>query len=227
MDKPRLFDRGDPRVVPAEFGRFRLAACGGLVDATTGSAVYRHPSALTSAAAFADRVVLGTGTGEAVVLSADFQHITTFDLHDSPVADIAVAGGVLFALAADGSATWWDLATRERLGRARRTGALACIALPDNRFATVGEDLRLWSETEVVAIRAPHHLTTAAVTDDGMLIAAGSPTGPLVAYDLPTRQWFTAPITGIAALHYAPDRFLACTADGDVREIPVADLLGA
>ncbi|GAA2965987.1 hypothetical protein [Actinokineospora diospyrosa] len=199
--------------------------CGGLFDAITGSAVYRHPSALTSAAAFADNVVLGTSTGEAVLLSADFLPITTLRLHDAAVVDVAVAGDVLFALSADGAATWWDLATHERLGQVRHAGAIACIALPDNRFATVGADLRLWSESEVVTIRAPHPLAAVAVTDDGMLIAAGSPTGPLAAYDLPTRRWRSAPITGITALHYAADRFLACTTDGTIREIPADDLL--
>ncbi|WP_285609810.1 hypothetical protein [Actinokineospora globicatena] len=179
---------------------------------------------MTGSSTFSGHIALGTSTGEVVVLTAGFQHTATLDLDGSPLTDVAVAGGVLFALSADGSATWWDVSTGEQLGHKRGVFANACIALPDNRFATVGPELRLWSESEVAVVPTPRPLTTLAVSADGMLIAAGSPTGPLAVYDLPTRQWVTVPIAAVAALHYATDRFLACTTDGRLREVP-ADTL--
>ncbi|WP_143073614.1 WD40 repeat domain-containing protein [Actinokineospora terrae] len=199
---------------------------GTLFDALSGRPLYRHRSALTSAATFADHIAIGTSTGEAVVLTASsFQPVTTVTPPGSPLIDLAVANGVVLTLTADGSVTWWDMTTGERLGHKHDVHANACIALPDNRFATVGAELRLWSESEATTVQSPHVLATLAVTTDGMFIATGSPTGPLALYDLPTRDWLTTPITGVAALHRSGNHFIACTTDGRLHEISPHALL--
>ncbi|WP_026421907.1 WD40 repeat domain-containing protein [Actinokineospora inagensis] len=197
-------------------------AGGVLLNALTAEPLHRLPVALTSAAAFPGHAVVGTEAGEAVIFAVDVDQVRAVDTvraHDTAIADLTVAGGVLIALATDGAIARYDLTTLELFDRITDTGAHACIALPDNRFATVGADLRLWSESEVVAIPAPHPLTCAAVTTDGMVIAAGSATAQVALYDLPTRRWSTVETTApVTALHYADGSFLA--ADGTVRHIP-------
>lgn len=231
-----------------------LAPAGGLVltggqlgilyDARTGRPLHQHRSPLNCGAEYRRagqpaRAVVGTYTGEGLLLQVngnEIELVQELRLFDNAVKGVAIDGDVLFAVCADTSATWWDLATLRPLrsvAAAHSRIANGCVGLGNGVFASVGRDLalRLWQPDGSLDIRdTPHRnsIKCIAASPDGRWVATGGYHGLVAVLDLATGDWSTSrPTTsGISSLtwHGARAAFVASSYDGNLYQVaPTAD----
>ncbi|MER6628014.1 WD40 repeat domain-containing protein [Streptomyces sp. NPDC000987] len=219
---------------------------GRVFDAATGEILHQHRSPLNCATGFVregvPHVVVGAYTGEGLVFAlrqdGTTAHVATLPLHSGAVKGVAVSGDTLFAVCADGSASWFSVkALREtgRLADAHGKIANGCAALTGGRFVSVSRDLRLrvWEGESARTVPTPHDhsIKCVAASRDGRLVATGSYSGVVAVHDVRTGDWphVSRPTTaGISCLHYdaAGNRFLASSYDGDVYPVPAVPAPG-
>lgn len=230
-------------LTPASNTVFTGGQLGLVADALTGRPLHQHRSPLNCAARFVrdgdEHVVVGTYTGEGLLFRRDatgdggWRVSDELRLLDNAVKGIAAGDTQLFAVCADRSAVWLDLATLEpvrRVNHAHDRIVNGCTSLGGDRFASVGRDLtlRLWAEdgtAEVLATPHDHSIKCVAADrrPDG-LVATGSYDGRLAIYDLGAKRWVhnERPTTsGMSSLVYdsKADRFLASNYDGNLYQV--------
>jgi len=213
---------------------------GKVFDARNGRELHQHRSPLNCGVAFeqdgATWAVIGAYTGEGIVLRIDgehFEHVADLPMHRNAIKGMACSGDLLFAVAADTSATWYRRSTLEpvaRIERAHDRIANGCAGLGEGWFASVSRDLklRIWSpeqHCEVLATPHTHSIKCACASDDGRFVATGSYNGRVAIYDRRESQWCAderATSAGVSSLAYDPHAclFLASSYDGHV--YPVA-----
>jgi toxoflavin biosynthesis protein ToxC len=213
---------------------------GRVLDADTGELVHQHRSPLNCGVAFerdgVPHVLIGAYTGEGLVFAVDrdrgVRHVATLPLAGNAIKGVAVSDGILFAVSADTSASWFSVETLTELRRledAHTRIANGCAGLPGGRFASISRDLklRIWEGGSAETVPTPHDHSIKCVSarPDGALIATGSYSGSVALYDPRTGQWplVTRPTTsGISSLCYDPvgDSFLASSYDGNVYRVP-------
>ncbi|WP_412540824.1 WD40 repeat domain-containing protein [Longispora sp. K20-0274] len=212
---------------------------GQVFDARTGAVLHRHRSPLNCAAVFRREsgwhAVVGAYTGEGIILRLDGTPTRLVDvqLHANAIKGVAVSGGRIFSVCADGSVAWHDAETFvliRRVPGAHDKIANGCAALHGGRFASVSRDLtlRLWSaDFSVATLHTPHQhsIKCVAASPDGVHVATGAYDGRIAVYDTITETW--APVyrpttAGISSLAYDERRgtFLASAYDGQVHEVP-------
>jgi WD40 repeat protein len=209
---------------------------GKVFDALTGRELYQHRSPLNCGVAFerdGDRyAVVGAYTGEGLLLRLagdTVEHVTDLPLHINAVKSVAVSGDLLFSVAADASATWYDISGLKKIATvedAHDKIANGCAGLGDGWFASVSRDLklRIWNPdrtAQVLPTPHTHSIKCVAADSDGRLIATGSYNGRLAVYDRADGRWTTIdrPTTaGISSLAYDAARkvFVAGSYDGQV-----------
>ncbi|HTZ45343.1 MAG TPA: WD40 repeat domain-containing protein [Jatrophihabitans sp.] len=213
-----------------------------LYDARTGRALHQHSSPLNCGAEYHRAgqqpwAVVGTYTGEGLVLrlaGGEAEAVHELRLFDNAVKGVAIDGDVLFAVCADTSATWWDLAGLQPLRTvpaAHSRIANGCFSLGGGVFASVGRDLalRIWQPDGSVDLREtphPNSIKCGAASPDGRWVATGGYHGLVAVLDLVTGTWSTSrPTTaGISSLTWHPARgaFVASSYDGRLYEIAPA-----
>ncbi|MGW6861721.1 WD40 repeat domain-containing protein [Streptomyces xanthophaeus] len=216
---------------------------GALYDATTGALLHQHRSPLNCAAVHAaadgsETLVVGTYTGEALVLrdeGSGLQLVGEHRIQDNAIKGVAVQGDVLFSVCATGAAKWHalpDLKPVADNAAAHARIANGAAGLPDGRFVSVSRDLtlRIWTAAgeQQAVVTTPHlnSIKCVAVDPHTSLIATGGYHGQVAVYDPGAGEWVcdTRPTpAGISALAPggAPGRFLASSYDGCVYEITV------
>jgi WD40 repeat protein len=218
---------------------------GVLFDATTGRELYQHHSPLNCCAELVGAdgtvyAVVGAYTGEGIVLvfhpDGTVEHRDTLRLHENAVKGVAVSAGVIFAVCADRSASWFDGATFQETGRvadAHDKIANGCDSLPGGRFASVGRDLvlRIWDGLTARTVPTPHDhsIKCVSASADGTLIATGGYNGMIAVHDVPGERWHIVPrqtTSGISGLHYdeAGGRFVASSYDGNTYSVRCDEL---
>lgn len=193
---------------------------GELYDADSGRVVHRHHAPLNCGVAFrrggVPHFAVGTYTGEILVFSLVCpalpmpRLVATLPVHGNAIKALAVGGGSLFSVCANGTIAWHaceTLVETHRIERAHTRIANAAVALGDGGFASVGRDrmLRLWLPGGDVAIETPHPNSVKALAGSpcGRWLISGSYGGTVVVYDraimafLPMRRISKA---GISAL---------------------------
>ncbi|MFG2748493.1 WD40 repeat domain-containing protein [Streptomyces xanthophaeus] len=216
---------------------------GALYDATTGALLHQHRSPLNCAAVHtaadgSETLVVGTYTGEALVLrdeGSGLQLVGEHRIQDNAIKGVAVQGDVLFSVCATGAAKWHalpDLKPVADNAAAHARIANGAAGLPDGRFVSVSRDLtlRIWTAAgeQQAVVTTPHlnSIKCVAVDPHTSLIATGGYHGQVAVYDPGAGEWVcdTRPTpAGISALAPggAPGRFLASSYDGCVYEITV------
>ncbi|GHI86160.1 WD40 repeat domain-containing protein [Streptomyces xanthophaeus] len=216
---------------------------GALYDATTGALLHQHRSPLNCAAVHtaadgSETLVVGTYTGEALVLRDEgtgLQLVGEHRIQDNAIKGVAVQGDVLFSVCATGAAKWHalpDLKPVADNAAAHARIANGAAGLPDGRFVSVSRDLtlRIWTAAgeQQAVVTTPHlnSIKCVAVDPHTSLIATGGYHGQVAVYDPGAGEWVcdTRPTpAGISALAPggAPGRFLASSYDGCVYEITV------
>lgn len=214
---------------------------GALYDATTGAMLYQHRSPLNCAAVHkasdGDMLVVGTYTGEALVLRDEagtgLKLVGEHRIQDNAIKGVAIQGDVLFSVCATGAARWHSLPDLKLVAgndEAHARIANGAAALPDGRFVSVSRDLtlRIWTAggEQQAVVPTPHRnsIKCVAVDPHTSLIATGGYHGRVAVYDPAAGEWVRdeRPTTaGISALTAAgsPGRFLASSYDGRVYEI--------
>ncbi|MEV6523424.1 WD40 repeat domain-containing protein [Longispora sp. NPDC051575] len=212
---------------------------GQIFDARTGRVLHRHRSPLNCAAVFHTatgwHAVVGAYTGEGIVLRLDGtpERVVDVQLHANAIKGVAVSGGMIFSVCADGGVAWHDAETYQLIRRvpaAHDKIVNGCAALSAGRFASVSRDrtLRLWSaDFHVATLHTPHEhsIKCVAASPDGVHVATGAYDGRIAVYDTITETWADThrPTTsGISSLAYDAGRgiFLASAYDGQVYEVP-------
>lgn len=208
-------------------------------DARTGRVLHQHRSPLNCGAVqhrpdAAPRAVLGTYTGEGLVLELDgpaARLVGELRLFDNAVKGVAISGDTLFAVCADTSATWWDLRISEPIRTVRAAHDRIvndCVALPGGIFASVGRDftLRVWHPDGRCDVHSSPHrnsIKCVAASPDGRVIATGGYHGMIALFDRRSGAWTTSrPTTaGISSLTWHPkrDAFVASSYDGQLYEV--------
>ncbi|MFE9722579.1 WD40 repeat domain-containing protein [Streptomyces sp. NPDC005794] len=214
---------------------------GTIFDALTGRELHQHRSPLNCGATFErdgeQYAVVGTYTGEGILLKLTgdngVTHVADLPLHTNAVKGVAVSGDLLFSVAADASATWYDIPTLKRVATTEAAHdkiANGCTGLGDGWFASVSRDLRLriWNprrEADVLTTPHTHSVKCVSASADGLSVATGSYDGSVAVYDRGTGTWgpATRPTTsGISSLAHdaRQDVFLAGAYDGQVYRVP-------
>jgi len=212
---------------------------GQLFDAATGVILHRHWSPLNCSATFvaggADRLIVGTYTGEGLVFGRGAgdrpEHLATVKLHDNAVKGLAASDRHVFSICATGAAAFHDVDDLRCLRlepRGHDRIANGTAALPDGRFASVSRDrkLRLWSldGREVVPTPHDHSIKCVAVSGSGRLVGTGSYDGKVAVYDWVRGSWERVErptASGISAIAPAghPEQFLASSYDSNLYRI--------
>jgi len=225
-------------LTPAGGVVFTGGQLGTVYDGATGALIYQHRSPLNCGASFIKNgmphVVIGTYTGEGLVFSVcdgAVNHVATLPLHENAVKGVAVSGGVLFAVCADTSASWFSVDSYREVGRVKQAHERivnGCAALPGGRFASVGRDylLRIWDGASATVISTPHDHSVKCVSAsaDGRFVGTGSYSGVVAVYDVAGARWCTIvrPTTaGVSSLCWdeRAGQFLASSYDGNVYRI--------
>lgn len=222
------------------FGRRILTGgqMGRLFDALSGRVCYQHRSPLNCAAIVeaADgerRVVVGSYTGEGIVLSEsddDVFHSGTLQLHQNAVKGLAASGSTLFSVCATGAAALHDAGTLEPLferGDAHTKIANGCAVLPDSRFVSVSRDLklRLWSGDGFRVFDTPHRnsIKCCAVSCLGDYIATADYGGMAAVFSVADEEYVLQcrpTAAGISSIVGDPKGgFLASSYDGQLYEV--------
>ncbi|MDQ2957242.1 MAG: WD40 repeat domain-containing protein [Actinomycetota bacterium] len=212
---------------------------GRVFDALTGRLLYQHRSPLNCGTAFegADGTyaVVGTYTGEGLLLRIDGDqatHLRDLPLLQNAIKGIAAGSSQLFAVCADYTATWWDLASMTEVRtvpNAHDRIINGCVSLGGDRFASVSRDLtlRIWeSDGSVRVIATDHRNSIKCVSADsaGKIVATGSYAGVVSLFDVENDRWLRTvrPTTsGISTLSYDPRSaaFLASSYDGTIYRV--------
>lgn len=233
-------------LTPADAIIFTGGQLGLVADALTGQGLHQHRSPLNCAAVFIrdddQHVVVGTYTGEGLLFQRDFnaaagwRFVRELHLLDNAVKGVACGRTQLFAVCADRSVVWFDLATLtplRRVAKAHERIVNGCSCLGGDRFASVGRDLtlRLWAEDGTAQVlTTPHDHSIKCVAADRRtdgLVATGSYNGRLAIYHLGAGRWVydERPTTsGVSSLAYdrISDRFLASSYDGNMYQVDAA-----
>lgn len=173
---------------------------GALYDATTGALLHQHRSPLNCAAVHtaadgSETLVVGTYTGEALVLRDEgtgLQLVGEHRIQDNAIKGVAVQGDVLFSVCATGAAKWHalpDLKPVADNAAAHARIANGAAGLPDGRFVSVSRDLtlRIWTAAgeQQAVVTTPHlnSIKCVAVDPHTSLIATGGYHGQVAVYD--------------------------------------------
>jgi WD40 repeat protein len=217
---------------------------GEIFDATSGVVVWRHHSPLNcgtvcpSPGGAGNRAVVGSYTGEAIVLSQrsdeSWEVQGTWKLHQNAIKGLAQGDGLLFSVCADSSVAIHDARTgkeRMRLPGAHDRIVNGCGHLSNGVFYSVSRDrtLRLWNEKGSIAvIDTPHthSIKCCAASSDARFIATGSYNGVVAVYDAVASGWVgVSRVThaGISSIDFdaTASAFVASSYDGKLYEIPV------
>jgi len=212
---------------------------GEVFDGMTGKVIYRHKSPLNCAACFEfegfNYVVIGTYTGEGIVLQQDINgvliFIKTIPLHENAIKGLAINNDILFSVCATGSAAWYNLKNNKVLNvisDAHSKISNGCVALENNVFASISRDLklRIWKDESLfLEINTPFtHSIKCITTDPGFrYVAMGSYNGVISVYDRDTSYWLTQKISaaGISSICFDSinGKFLAASYDGNVYSV--------
>ncbi|HEY0167844.1 MAG TPA: WD40 repeat domain-containing protein [Jatrophihabitans sp.] len=209
---------------------------GRVFDALTGRVLHQHRSPLNCGTAF-DRAdgryaVVGAYTGEGLLFRVEgdrAEHVQDLPLLQNAIKGVAAGENLLFAVCADYSVTWWDLASMTEVRTLRMAHdriVNGCVSLGGDRFASVSRDmtLRIWEpdgQSRVVPTPHKNSVKCVSANADGSIIATGSYGGAVALYDAVNDRWYPTlrPTTsGISTLAYDPaaNTFLASSYDGTV-----------
>lgn len=225
------------------FGRLDdLVVTGGqmgrLFDAESGRLLHQHRSPLNCATAITvdgrSLLVVGSYTGEAIVLESrpELRSVGDLKLLDNAIKGVASNGNMLFAVGADASAVWYDMATHTetcRMDKAHDKIINGCAALADEGFVSISRDLtmKIWTEPgHGHTVTTPHanSIKCVAVDRSRRFIATGGYHGTIAVYDTKTGRWpqvVRPTMSGVSCLSWSDrsNTFLASSYDGKLYDV--------
>lgn len=214
---------------------------GEILNAMTGEVYYQHHSPLNCGIVCQDKIVVGSYTGELIILAKNSESLKlerVHRIHDNAIKGLSSHGDTIFSVCATGAVgltSLRDLETVDIIGTHDKI-ANGCAAFGDGRFCSVSRDLtlRIWHGRVAQICPTPHvnSIKCCAFNQRSGLVATADYTGNVGIYDITSEKYISFErysASGISSIVTSlnGDGFVAASYDGQVHYIlpPSASLL--
>lgn len=200
---------------------------GTLFNARTGDVLYQHHSPLNCAYGNQHLCVIGTYTGEGIILKECNGQLRVTDvikLHNNAIKGVALSEQFIFSVCADASAAFHltsDLSCYKYVSEAHAKIANGCDGNQNGVFVSISRDLklRIWKEhvAEVIDTPSTNSIKCVAFSNDSQYVAIGNYTGWVGIYDLNQREWIywkRRSFSGISCIKSTENDFIFSTYEG-------------
>lgn len=185
---------------------------GQLLNATDEKCVFQYKSPLNCAVVCANKLCIGTYTGELLIYFNFNDTPQVISLHSNAIKDITIVNKHIITVCANGEICRYDIQQKQKTVVQGHDNIInGCATINDSLFVTISRDkkLKFWDIKTlqcVTEVSTPHthSIKSVAVSSDSIYIATGSYNGTIYIFNREKKSWHKNRVTnsGISCIEY-------------------------